>query len=243
MSSRLVPKQSNGARAPRADGNATRRQILETAGPIYAEKGFARTTTKEICAAAGVNIAAVNYHFGGKDGLYRSILAEAHRQIVGLDELEAITGGSRDVRTKIRAVVRRIVTVAAKSETPWGIRVVVRELMAPSAHAATLFKQAIAPKARVVRGLVAEMLGLPIGDAKVDRGLGFVMLPAIALAIAPKRLLSQVAPTFMADPEVLADDLADYVVAGLEALRRHGGRAAEQPGRSPRTRTRQLLDR
>lgn len=211
-------KSSPTERAPRADGDATRRHILETAGPIYAEKGFARTTTKEICAAAGVNIAAVNYHFGGKDGLYQAVLVDAHRQLVGLDELETIMSGSRDVRAKIRTVVQRIVTVAAKSEAPWGIRVVVRELMAPSAHSETLFKQAIAPKARVVRGLVAEMLGLPIGDPKVDRGLGFVVMPAVALAIAPKRLLSQVVPSFMTDPEMLARDLADYVLAGLEGL-------------------------
>ena len=38
-----------------------------------AEKGFAAVTSKEICESAGVNNAAVNYHFGSRDGLHRAV--------------------------------------------------------------------------------------------------------------------------------------------------------------------------
>ena len=47
----------------------TRTAILEAAERLYADRGFADVTLRDIVAAAGVNLAAVNYHFGSKDEL------------------------------------------------------------------------------------------------------------------------------------------------------------------------------
>jgi AcrR family transcriptional regulator len=52
----------------------TRIRILETAATVFAEHGFAATTIRMICGLANVNVAAVNYHFGGKEALYREVL-------------------------------------------------------------------------------------------------------------------------------------------------------------------------
>jgi AcrR family transcriptional regulator len=54
---------------------ATRRRILETAERLFLEHGFDGTSLRMLTAAAGVNLAAVNYHFGGKDELFRAMLA------------------------------------------------------------------------------------------------------------------------------------------------------------------------
>jgi AcrR family transcriptional regulator len=86
-SSKAVPATPAAARTQRTDGNTTRLHILETAGQLFAERGFAESTSKEICTRAGTNMAAVNYHFGGRDGLYEAVLVEAHRQLVSIDEL------------------------------------------------------------------------------------------------------------------------------------------------------------
>jgi AcrR family transcriptional regulator len=77
-------------RTPRRDGQSTRMVVLEAAGQIFAERGFAEATSKEICERAGANSAAVNYYFGGKENLYEEVLVEAHRQMVSLEELDRI---------------------------------------------------------------------------------------------------------------------------------------------------------
>jgi len=53
----------------------TRSEVLRAAGEVFAEKGYRDATIAEICRRAGANIAAVNYYFGSKEGLY----AEAWR--------------------------------------------------------------------------------------------------------------------------------------------------------------------
>ena len=49
---------------------ATKERLLREATRLFAERGFKKVTVRDICAAARANVAAVNYHFGGKPGLY-----------------------------------------------------------------------------------------------------------------------------------------------------------------------------
>src|SRR3954468_11501227 len=88
----------------------TRTAILNAAERLYAERGFADVTLRDIVAAADVNLAAVNYHFGSKDELLaelfvsRSLLTNRER----LDELKAAEekgGGRADITAVLRALV------------------------------------------------------------------------------------------------------------------------------------------
>jgi AcrR family transcriptional regulator len=53
---------------------STKEKILRAAVELFSEKGFAGTTTRDICAKAECNIAAVNYHFKGKKGLGSAVV-------------------------------------------------------------------------------------------------------------------------------------------------------------------------
>lgn len=57
----------------RSDGLEARNRLLRAALPLFAAKGFAKTSTREIAASAEVNIAAISYYFGDKAGLYRAV--------------------------------------------------------------------------------------------------------------------------------------------------------------------------
>lgn len=57
----------------RTDGQEARERLFECAMRLFAEKGYARTSTREIALAAKVNISAISYYFGDKANLYRAI--------------------------------------------------------------------------------------------------------------------------------------------------------------------------
>ena len=56
------------AKPLRSDGVEARNRLLDAALALFAEKGFAKTSTREIAAAAQVNIASISYYFGDKEG-------------------------------------------------------------------------------------------------------------------------------------------------------------------------------
>src|SRR4029077_19607191 len=59
----------------------TRERILKAAERLFADRGYEETSVRAIVAKARVNQAAINYHFGGKDGLYREVLRAAFRAL------------------------------------------------------------------------------------------------------------------------------------------------------------------
>jgi AcrR family transcriptional regulator len=157
------------ARTQRTDGNTTRLHILETAGQLFAERGFAEATSKEICTRAGTNMAAINYHFNGRDGLYEAVLIEAHRQLVSIDELVSLASVPTDPRLKLRAFLTHLIEMGSQPKAPWGFRVVLREALSPSPAMPVMIKQAVLPKAKLLRGLLGAIMGLPDDHPSVQR--------------------------------------------------------------------------
>ena len=88
----------------------TRTSILDAAERLYADRGFADVTLRDIVAAAGVNLAAVNYHFGSKDELIAELfvtrsLATNRARLNELKAAEAEGGGRADIDAILRALV------------------------------------------------------------------------------------------------------------------------------------------
>ncbi|MBC6445969.1 TetR/AcrR family transcriptional regulator [Actinokineospora xionganensis] len=82
------------ARTSEHSGATTRSRLLDAAERMFADTGFADTSMRAVTEAAGANIAAVNYHFGSKEGLLRAVVRRAMAVVNDerarvLDELEA----------------------------------------------------------------------------------------------------------------------------------------------------------
>lgn len=71
-----LPPPSDEGRKARSDGVQSRERLLHAAMRLFAEQGFAKTSTREIALAAGTNIASISYYFGDKAGLYRAAFTE-----------------------------------------------------------------------------------------------------------------------------------------------------------------------
>ena len=85
----------------------TRDRITKAAERLFAERGYDGTSVRAIVAKARVNQAAINYHFDGKDGLYREVLRVAFRAMIEdqLAHAEETKVMSRE--EALRAFIRR----------------------------------------------------------------------------------------------------------------------------------------
>ncbi len=80
--------------------NETREKILDTAERLFSEKGFDATSLRHIIAEAGVNLAAIHYHFGSKQELLDELILRKARpvndeRLAMLDRIEAEAGDGR----------------------------------------------------------------------------------------------------------------------------------------------------
>lgn len=93
----------------------TRERILEAALRAFAEKGFDGATTRDIATAAGANLGLIQYHFGGKDKLWRAAVDRAFEQLrKGLDWIAQDAPGRDDV-ARLRSLIRAYVRFVARN--------------------------------------------------------------------------------------------------------------------------------
>lgn len=220
-----IRRKDQAARRPlRSDGEATRARIIEAAGRLFAGQGFAATTSKEIAATAGVDIASINYHFGSRTGLYEEVLLEAHGRIIRLDRMEEVAGTGSSGEDKLRRLIGFFVD-AALGNPGWPLHVLAREILAPSSHVEVLRERAILPKMSVMLSVLAEITGLPREDPALLRALLSVLAPCLTL------VLTSQGPTPLPirdnlvsmGREALVDHLVCFSLAGLAAVSARAG--------------------
>ena len=65
------------------DKVTTEQKIIRAADNLFTQKGYAATKTREIADEAGVNLALLNYYFGSKENLYKKVVQEKFRMLLG----------------------------------------------------------------------------------------------------------------------------------------------------------------
>jgi AcrR family transcriptional regulator len=223
MTHRTAPRTRPAARPRRAaDDQGTRRRLLEAAGQVFAEKGFDRATGKEICGRAGANTAAVNYYYGGIDGLYAAVVREAHARFVPLAAAAAAVAGKADARAKLEAILELLVrALAGPAASSWALRVLAREIAAPSPALDALREKEFLPKTRLLRAIVAELTGLPEEHPAVARGCISVIGACFPLLLLDRRTLKRAFPNLgltPADTGAWVRHLLRFALAGLAAV-------------------------
>ncbi len=156
-------------RRGRPGGPESRARLLEAAGKLFAREGFDAVSTRALARAAKVNLAAITYHFGGKQGLYHEVL----RQLV--DDTEPLVapvverlgdgvraaGADRKALAGLAAWFIRHLFTAILSHEPirWQMAMVLREFYEPSEEFPMLLRERINPLHDAVAGLVAAAKG------------------------------------------------------------------------------------
>lgn len=207
-------------RSLRTDGEATYNRILEAAGELFAVSGFAETSSKAIAAQAGADLASINYHFGSRGGLYQAVLAEAHRRLVSIDQLQKIATLDVSPRDKLKMLIERLVGTAT-GRLGWPSRVLGRELLSPSSHLQVLERQELLPKLNVVLGILSEFTSIPVDDPVLLRCLVSVGAPCAMLLVAGHGVSIFEEKVLGMPREVLADHLYTFAMGGLDAITRN----------------------
>lgn len=216
----MIRKSPRKVSGRREDGAATKSQILEAAGAVFAEKGFDRTTGKEIAERAGTNSAAVNYYYGGIDGLYAEVLVAAHHRLVTYDALRALAEAPGDPADKLRMIIRMVVTTVT-GPASWPLRVLSREVLSPSPAFAVLREREILPKKRIVTGIIGDILGLPHDHDAVARCALSIVSPFVVMLVGDRAVLGQIFPGLASGPPAIEEIIAHYqrfAFGGLAAV-------------------------
>src|SRR5882672_3038136 len=93
----------------------TRERVLRSAAQLFADRGFKKVTIRDICRAARANVAAVNYHFGDKGGLYREVLQLAIETMRATTEAAREAGRGQPADERLRQYIRISLCRATKS--------------------------------------------------------------------------------------------------------------------------------
>jgi AcrR family transcriptional regulator len=211
----------------RSDGALARRRLLEAALQLFADKGYQKTSTREIADAAGVNLGSISYYFGDKPrpvpgGVLR-VLLRRH----GRARHPAGAGLPARPRDQPARSGRRAGSLLPQFPAPPQagrlIRLVMRlhfrELVEPSGVMGSEMDDDLADLFRNMSRLISQRLGLDTPDADTLRLTHAVLGMAMHFFVA-QELVDQVSPELVAQPEsidVLAERLAGWASGAIDA--------------------------
>jgi AcrR family transcriptional regulator len=139
--------------------DVTRQRILSAAERLFAERGYDGTSIRAIVAKARVNQAAINYHFGGKDGLYREVLRDAFRALT-----ESQLAHAREAKAMSREealeqfISRQLWSLLSRDEFSRQLRIFNWETVQPTAVFRKLLSEEAAPFMGVAVDLIRRFL-------------------------------------------------------------------------------------
>jgi AcrR family transcriptional regulator len=137
----------------------TRDRIIKAAERLFAEHGYEGTSIRAIVAKARVNQAAINYHFDGKDGLYREVLRAAFKALTEnqLAHAEEVKTMSREAALT-EFIRRQLWPLMARDELSRHLRIFNWESVQPTAVFRKLLSEEAAPYIGLAVDLVRRFL-------------------------------------------------------------------------------------
>lgn len=204
----------------------TKTRILDAAEQLFASEGF-KASLRAITAAAGVNLAAINYHFGSKEELIRALLARRleplNRQ--RLDHLAAAQAAAGASGPTVEAIVDAFVapTLRMDRKTPNGCgsfkRIMGRIFTEPDESMRRNLRELFAEIAEKFPAALQRALpALP--PEELSWRLHFIigaMAHTLAGAHYSKIFRDDAYPDYPADTESVIRHMVTFAAAGLRA--------------------------
>jgi TetR/AcrR family transcriptional regulator, regulator of cefoperazone and chloramphenicol sensitivity len=229
-------------RKPRSDGRETRRQLLSAASEVFAAKGFWEATLAEICRNANANIAAANYHFGGKEALYVECWRYAFEKSLEAypaDGGVCLTAPVEDrLYGRILSIMRRIIDPQSHD-----FDIIHKEMANPTGLLTEIIQESIYPVFQPLASIVRELLGNQATEQQVNFCLMSIRAqcfgPLLRARLQKRSSRSPKIPgiePLVDDLEKLADHVTQFSMAGIRNVREKINQQINQNPKAKRAR-------
>jgi AcrR family transcriptional regulator len=211
----MTPRQPK-TNAASAD---TRQRLIDTAAKQFAERGFANVTIREICKASNANVAAVNYHFGDKAGLYRAVVTLAMDVMRETNELSQRAGDGLTPEEQIRGFVRVFVgRLTGDGPNSWIHRLMAREMEHPTEALELVMTHVVKPRLEYLSGVTGQVMGLPPADPRVRRCIASLQMQCLMVARQVPAPLEKTFGPAVRDLEGTINHIAEFSIGGMRAI-------------------------
>ena len=224
-----MTKISDETRKTRSDGAQSRERLLLAAMRLFAEHGFATTSTREIALAAGANIASISYYFGDKAGLYRAVFDDPLGR-PGQDGV-AFAAPGLSLRQALHGLLAGFTEPLKQGDlVQHCMRLHFREVLEPTGVWDQHIDTSIKPAHQALLRVLCRHLALSRADDDLHR-LAFSIVGLGIHLFVGHDVMQAIRPALVRTPAAIdryTERLADYALAMVqaEAQRRLAGPAA-----------------
>lgn len=148
----------------------TKERLLNGACAVFAEKGFKNARVRDICRRAEANVAAVNYYFGDKKGLYEAVLRHAFFTVTGPDPTDWGIGEDAEPEERLHALIKTLLgQLLSEGRSALFVRLVGREMVDPTSAVERVIDEGIRPQVNILFKTLREMLPDRVSEQQVRR--------------------------------------------------------------------------
>jgi AcrR family transcriptional regulator len=214
----------------------TRERLLREAELQFAERGFNGVTVREICSAAHANVAAVNYHFGDKLGLYREVMRSAIAAMRDVTDTAREAGEGLPAVDRLRAYITLFLNRLLTPGRETIHHLIQREIADPTPLLDDLVEHGLRPRLEYLSSIVAELIGCDPSDRRVKLCVMSIQSQTVMYArhnpIADR--LGYVANPTPAQIEATARHIAEFSIGGIFNIRDTEPKEPTTPTPEPR---------
>jgi TetR/AcrR family transcriptional regulator, regulator of cefoperazone and chloramphenicol sensitivity len=196
-------------------------RIISSAGPIFAEKGFEAATVRQICQAADVNVASINYYFGDKESLYIETVRRARQMRaaeVPMPELDPETPPGERLYQFTRTLLTRM---AGAPESNWQSRLMLREVLQPTEACRQMVEEYFRPDFRRLLEILDDLLPADTPQ-HVRQQVGFSLVGQCLFYRVARGVLAMLLGPDEWDEAYSLDRLSEHITRLMLAALGHG---------------------
>lgn len=220
MKRKILPKQKM-SRMPRENGDATTAKIIEAAGRLFAERGYAETTNKDIAKRAKVSLTSINYHFGSREVLYETVIRHVSENILEADFIKRLENNPEPAWDKLNSIIGYITNY---EDDEWWVKLWARETVMPSSLWFKMCRDDMIPKLTVILDILSEATGIPKDDPELEVCFVNMLSPSLFILITNHPSLQLHLPQDAFDLAMVSRNIREFVIAGIERTAENYGK-------------------